>query len=105
MKKQIFSLVGCLLLAQFSFAQIINKGTLKKVEGVYYVESYGKDYRVNSEVVTVKFKSGISQSSIPLNIIRTNRLGYIFVAVPNTMDLVEFLYSLENSNDFEVIET
>jgi len=97
--------IACyVLLTQFAFSQSNWSSAFKKFEGEYYVESNGEEYRVNSEVVTVKFKSGVTQSKMALDIIRTNRLGYIDVAVPKGVDLVEYLDSLSNSNDFGLVD-
>ena len=97
--------IACgVLVTQFVFSQNRQAEPLKKIDGRYYVEFRGEDYQVNPSVVTVKFKSGVSQSKINLDTIRTNWLGYIHVAVPDSVDLVEFLDLLKNSNDFESVE-
>jgi hypothetical protein len=64
MKKVSLYIIGYLLLAHFAFPQNNQTGILKKIEGTYYFESYGKDYPVNPSVVTVKLKNGLEQSKI-----------------------------------------
>ena len=91
MKKVSLLIIGNLFFLYFAFSQNIQPSMFKTIEGKYYVESYGKDFLVNTSVVTVKLKDGVQQSSIPLNIIRTNKLGYIHIAVPNSMNLIEYL--------------
>ena len=91
MKKIISLIIGNLFFLHFAFSQNIQPPMFKIIEGKYYVESYGKDFLVNTSVVTVKLKDGVQQSSIPLNIIRTNKLGYMDIAVPDSMNLIEYL--------------
>jgi hypothetical protein len=99
MRKTSLFIIGYLLFVYFALAQSMQTETLKKIEGTYYVEANGKDYLVNPSVVTVKFKNGLVQSAIALDTIRANKLGYIDIAVPDGVDLIEFLDSLKNSND------
>jgi len=101
MKKVALFTVGCLLLASSAWSQ---NRPLKKVENSYYIEFNGKDHLVNTKVVTVKFKSGITQSSVTLDTIRANKLGYIDISVSTCTDFVEFLNSLIHSEDFSSIE-
>ena len=102
--KRITLLTISVLLAQMAWSQTRPWENLKNVEGTYYVESEGKDYQVNSSVVTVKFKNGIIKSKIPLDTLIANQLGYINIAVPENWDLVAFLDSLLYSKDFSSIE-
>ncbi|MDR2407498.1 MAG: hypothetical protein LBE13_05230 [Bacteroidales bacterium] len=104
MKKKNLLIIGYFLLVHFALAQNEQIGTLKKIEGIYYIKGNGKNYLANPSVVTVKLKNGVEQSKIVLDTIRVNKFGYIDISVPNGLDLVEFLDSLKNTNDFAVIE-
>ena len=101
--RKVSLVVVFVLLAHCVSSQTRPWHALKKVEGSYYAEFNGDEFHVNPSVVTVKFKNGITQSTIPLDIIRTNRLGFIDITVPQNTDLVEFLDSLQNSNDFNYV--
>lgn len=109
MKRTSLLIAGCLLLAYCALAQnkqienVKQVENLKKVEGKYYIEDNGKDYLVNPTVVTVKFKNGLKRSSIQLDTIHADRLGYIDIAVPKNVDLKDFLDSLKKTGDFETV--
>jgi hypothetical protein len=89
MKKIILFFTVCLLLLHFISAQDTRTyGILRKIDGVYYVESKGVHYLVDTAMVTVKLRDGLERSSIALNIIRTSKLGFIYVAVPHDTNKV-----------------
>jgi subtilisin family serine protease len=103
--KKIILFIICLVLLHLASAQeTLTYGKLRKIDGVYYIESKGVHYLVDTSVVTVKLRDGIEKSCIALNIIRTNKLGFIHVAVPHNTDLEEFVSMLKMSNDFASID-
>ena len=99
MKKLSFLTAVFVAVTTFATAQ----SNLKNIEGSYYIEAGEKDILVNSSIVTVKFKNGVEQSKIPLDTLRANKLGFVDVVVPAGSNLVEFLDSLQNSSDFELV--
>ena len=79
-------------------------GTLLKIDGQYYVETNGISYLADTSVVTVKYKSDFLQSSLILDTIRSNKLGFIDVIVPAGINLADFVSMLKNTNDFEYVD-
>ncbi len=64
----------------------------------------GKSYSlVNERVVTVKLRANKTIDS-SLKILRTNRLGYIDLSVPEKIDVTEFVETLEKNAFFEIVK-
>lgn len=81
------------------------KKELKRIDGKLYVSYLGRKELslVNERVVTVKLKSHaeLDKDIIP---IRSNRLGYIDLSVPQGVDVVEFVRDLEDSNKYDMVK-
>ena len=58
---------------------------------------------VNEEIVTVKL-NGYSILQKGLSVVRSNRLGYVDIRVPEGMDVVTFVGNLESSGLYEIVK-
>ena len=77
------------------------RGILTRDSGKLFI-SYDKGKRraiVNERVVTVKLKDGMVLDN-SLKILRSNRLGYIDLSVPEGVDVTEFVETLEKRGSY-----
>jgi subtilisin family serine protease len=103
MKKIILLIMVCLPL--WAIAQETQTyGTLLKKDGLYYVETDGIAYLADTSVVTVKFKNGVKQTTMAIDTIRANKLGFIDIAVPISISLEDFVVMLKKTEDFEYVD-
>jgi len=86
MKRLNLVVVVFVLIAQCAWSQNNRPwSSLKWIEEKYYVEYNGEDFLVNPSLVTVKFKDGVTQSKMPLDIIRTSRHGFMRIQTNETI--------------------
>ena len=104
----IYRIVVSLFVATFFLS--VNAQTEKKVlsrEGDKLYISYdeGKSRSlVNENIVTVKLKSN-KTTNRDFNILRSNRLGYMDLSVPEGVDVIEYVGMLERSDMFEMVKS
>lgn len=77
----------------------------------WFVESEGKLYEVNSRVITVKFKKGITADAKRsfytqqrLTVIRSNPLGYVDLELPAGADPLGYIQKLQKEDIIESTE-
>ena len=81
------------------------RGILTRESGKLFI-SYDKGKSraiVNERVVTVRLKDGMVLDN-SLKILRSNRLGYIDLSVPEGVDVTEFVETLEKSGSYEMVK-
>lgn len=81
------------------------KKELKRINGKLYI-CYNESKHmslVNEDIVTVKLKQQTTLDK-GLTVVRSNRLGYIDVRVPQGTDVVDFEEGLENSGLYEIVK-
>lgn len=81
------------------------RGILTRGSGKLFI-SYDKGKSraiVNERVVTVKLKDGMVLDN-SLKILRSNRLGYIDLSVPEGVDVTEFVETLEKRGSYEMVK-
>ncbi len=79
-------------------------GSLERKNDILFIVEGNNKYRVKQSVVTVKLKEGIRSISANKNKIRSNRLGFVDLAVPVGMNIETYVSSLEKSKNFDVVE-
>ena len=105
MKKIICLVAFALCLCQFGLAQPkIQNVQLERERGSIFAVENGKRYPVSPDVITVKLKNGVKETSKEAKILHANRLGYIDLSVPEGVDVEKFAFMLEETGDFELIE-
>lgn len=105
MKRNLLLTIFIFCLCQIGLAQSLKKiGTLERKNDSIFVVENGKYYIVNKNVVTVKLKSGIDGFEKAAQKIRSNRLGYIDLVVPEGIDLEKYVSVLEYTGKFDIVE-
>lgn len=103
-KKRLFLSLLLMFSIQCIFA--ISKGipqTIGIVNGKRYIVEKADRYALNERVLLVKLRDGVL---IPegLKIVNSNKLGFLYVSVPETLDVVEYADKLKQSDDYEIVE-
>ena len=78
--------------------------SMQRINDSLFIIENGERYVVEPSIITVKFKSGIKKATYELNEIRSNRLGYIDVKVPEGVDVEDYVAKLKKSGEFESVE-
>lgn len=85
--------------------------TYTQEEEKWFVESEGKRYEVNPKVITVKFKADVSAdvkssfySEQRFTEIRSNKLGFVDLEVPEGANPIEYIQRLQEENIIESAE-
>lgn len=103
--KNVILIIAFVLFALSGTAQ--NKGFTQKVERVkdtlYLIEN-DRMYKVNPTVITIKLKSTEKSLGPGYNVIRSNRLGYMDIRVPDGIDVEEYVRKLKQTGKFETVE-
>lgn len=77
---------------------------LKKENGVLYVVNKGRDFVVDTKVITVKPISSDGIVDSTLKVLNIDRSGYIDIQVPQGKDVQEFADELKQTKMFENVE-
>ena len=105
MKKFIYFVVLTLCMCQFGLAQQKSRfGQLQRVEDSIFIVEEGKRYIADQNVVTVKLKPEINKIRESLQVLCSNKLGYINISVPIGVDIEDFVSMLDETGEFEVVE-
>lgn len=105
MKRVLLFIIFIFCLYQFGFAQSLKRiGTLERKNDSIFVVENGRYYVANKNIVTVKLKTGTSGLDKATQKIRSNRLGFIDLVVPEGVDLEEYVSVLEKSGKYDLIE-
>lgn len=79
-------------------------------KGKWFLESEGKLYEVNSRILTIKFKEDVKSKRInsfysehKLKPVRSNKLGYIDVELPQGADPISYLKTLRKADAIESV--
>lgn len=99
----------CLFCALIAFinlnaGSLLQDNSLFKEDGKYYLIENGRRCPVNDNVITVKLKNGQGDVDKGIVILRKNKLGYIDVAVPDSVTLEDFACQLDKSGNYELIK-
>jgi len=94
-----------LCLCQFGLAQQRQRiGQFERVNDSIFIIGSGKRYVADPNVITVKLMSGVSIGELNLNVISSNRLGYMNISVPHGIDIEDYVSMLDLTGKFEVVE-
>ena len=76
---------------------------IRQIEGILYIIENNRAIRVNNHVITVRLKNSIE---LPKEIhkIRENKLGFIDIEVPGSIDIEEYVEELKKTEKFETVE-
>ena len=76
---------------------------IKQIEGSLYIIENNRAIKVNNHVITVRLKDSIE---LPKEIhkIRANKLGFIDIEVPDSIDIEEYVEKLKRTEKFETVE-
>lgn len=98
-------LIPLICLYHIGMTQTLKRiGSLERKNDILFIVEGNNKYRVKQSVVTVKLKEGIRSISANKNKIRSNRLGFVDLAVPVGMNIETYVSSLEKSKNFDVVE-
>ena len=104
MKKLIFLLTFTLVLLS-SYAS--NKGfqqTIKNIDGRRYIVEEADFYALNEQVLLVKLNPIVEHIPEELEIVNSNKLGFLYIAVPEGVDVEEYADILKNDDRFDIVE-
>ncbi|MDR0438107.1 MAG: S8 family peptidase [Bacteroidales bacterium] len=100
-----YTIVFMLCLYQFGLAQQKQRiGQFERVNDSIFIVQEGWRYVANPDVITVKLMPGVSMGELNLNVISSNRLGYMNIAVPHGVDIEDYVSMLDLTGKFEVVE-
>lgn len=103
--KKLLLLISFLCSCQIGATQTLKRiGVLERKNNTLFIAEGSHRFLVKQEVVTVKLKKGPISMSTNKNKIRSNRLGFVDLAVPIGIDIESYVSSLEKSRNFEVVE-
>ena len=105
MKRYVSLLIFILCLCQLGLTQQLNRnGRLERVKDSIFIVENGRRYTANLKVVTVKLKPGVDKIRKDMKELRSNRLGFIDLSVPEGVDIEEYVTMLEKTGEFELVE-
>lgn len=103
MKKIVYFIFYIFCFCQLGLAQKNSFGRLERVSDSIFIAENGRRYIVDRSVITVKLNPGVNEIGKELKILRSNRLGYIDLSVPEGVDIENYVSVLEKTGYFEVI--
>ena len=80
-----------------------DKKLVRENNSIFIVEN-GRRYLVNQNVITVKLKPEIEEIGEEYEVIRSNKLGFIDLLVPEGIDVVNYMCMLKTTGLFELVE-
>lgn len=101
------------LIIEVAFSLVALSGTAQDKAFTQKVERIGKTlylveneerFKVDTEVVTVKLKTTENNLGQDFKIIRSNRLGYLDIKVPDGVDVESYVNELKKTGRFETVE-
>lgn len=105
MRRSFLLTISIICVYQIGLTQSLKRiGLLERKNDSIFVVENGKHYIANKNTVTVKLKSGVYLLEKEVKKIRSNRLGYIDLVVPEGMDLEKYVSALEYTGKFDVVE-
>ena len=104
LKKLVSLVIISICLCQTALTQEKSRfGQLEKTGDSVFIAESGKRYTLDSNTITVKLKAGVDKIEKDVKILRSNRLGYTDISVPEGVDVVNFVAMLEKTDKFEKI--
>ena len=105
MKKFVCLVIFVLCSYQLVLTQQINRNDrLVRVNDAVFIEENEKRYMIDRDVVTVKLKPEVYKIRNDFQELRSNRLGYIDLSVPEGVDIEDYVTMLEKTGDFDLVE-
>ena len=105
MKKSVCLVIFTFCLCQLGLTQQSNRnGRLERVNDSIFIVENGRRYIADRNVVTVKLKPGVDKLRKDVKELRSNRLGYIDLLVPEGIDIEDYATMLEKTGEFELVE-
>ena len=104
MKKYVFFVIFIFCLCQSIWSQQRGFERLERVKDSIFIVENGQRYVANKNVVTVKLKSGVNEIRKDVRKLRSNRLGFIDLSVPEGVDIEDYVTMLEKTGEFETVE-
>jgi subtilisin family serine protease len=77
---------------------------VERIEGVLYLIENDEKFKVDTEVITVRLKSSEKKLGSDIRVIRSNRLGFVDIQVPDSVDVEEYVNNLKKTGKFENVE-
>ena len=77
---------------------------VERIEGVLYLIENDERFKVDTEVITVRLKSSEKELGPDIKVIRSNRLGFIDIQVPDSVDVEEYVNDLKKTGKYETVE-
>ena len=103
MKKTFLFTIFSILIIYVGNAQVLKyNGRFEKQNGNLFLIKKSRAMLVDTKSVTVKLKPNAILNKE--TVLRSNRLGYIDLAVPDTTDVQTYVAQLEKSNKYELIK-
>lgn len=104
MRFNILAVIFIVFMCHVSMAQSLEKfGLLKRENNSLYIVENGRSYVANEKIVTVKLNPEIELEN-ELQKVRSNRLGYYDLLVPNGVDIEKYVSTLERTGKYSVVE-
>lgn len=82
----------------------IQSRDVKRESGKVYLLSNGKKYEICEKVVLAKLKDGKRQVRDDIKVKETHCLGFLEIAVPDSITVEQYVKVLDETNDFEFVE-
>lgn len=104
MKKIVFLIA---FLSLFISTNAGNKGiqqTIKRIDGKRYIVEKTDSYALNEHILLVKLNPIVEQAPEELAIVNSNKLGFLYVAVPEGIDIEEYANDLKKDDRFDIVE-
>lgn len=98
MKKNVLLLMLCCILPTAIIAQKSPQSICRDKNGDYYVTEKGINYKIDTTVITIKVAdTNIIKSIYPFA--KINKLGYVYIPIPQGNMFSQFVEQLNNNND------
>ena len=84
-----------------------NKGiqqTIKRIDGKRYIVEPADSYALIENVLIVKLNPIVEEIPKELNIVNSNKLGFLYVSVPEGIDIEEYADILKKDDRFDIVE-
>jgi len=84
-----------------------NKGiqqTIKRIDGKRYIVEPADSYALIENVLLVKLNPIVEEIPKELNIVNSNKLGFLYVSVPEGIDIEDYADILKKDDRFDIVE-
>lgn len=78
--------------------------TIKVIDGQRYIVEPADAYELNEKVLLIKPVNALRDIPEDLKIIHQNQQGFLYVSVPNGMDVEEYAAELRGTDKYEIVE-